>query len=63
MKFHTILASQLMAYSSSSMYISPVNGFRVRINLASHIMISRDGYSGTHKIISQDTKEYKAYIS
>ena len=63
LKFHIMLASQLIAYSSSSIYISPVDGFRVRTNLVSHIMISRDGYSGTHEIISRDTKECKAYMS
>ena len=59
MKFHTKLASQLIAYSSSSKHISPVNGFGVHTNLASHIMISRDGYSGIYELISQDAKECK----
>ena len=63
LKFRTKLALQLMAYSSSSMYISPVDGFGVHTNLVSHIMISRDGCSGTHEMISRDTKECKACMS
>ena len=63
LKFRTKLASQLMAYSSSSTYTSLVDGFRVRTNLASHIMISRDGCSGTHEMISRDAKECKACMS
>src|SRR5436190_1607123 len=43
LKFHTKLASQLMAHSSSSKYITPVDGFGVHINLASHMTISRYG--------------------
>jgi len=41
LKFRTKLASQLMAHSSSSKYTSPADGFGVRTNLVSHIMISR----------------------
>ena len=63
LKFRTKLASQLMAYSSSSTYTSPVDGFGVRTNLVSHIMISRDGCSGTHEMISRDAKECKACMS
>ncbi len=60
MKFRIKLASQLMAHSSSSKHISPVDGFGVRTNLASHIMISRDGCGGTHEVISQEHKVCKA---
>ncbi len=63
LKFHTKLASQLMAHSSSSKYTSPADGFRVHMNLASYIMISQDGCSGIHEMISQDTKECKAYMA
>ena len=63
LKFHTKLASQLMAHSSSSKYTSPADGFGVRTNLASHIMISRDGCSGTYKMISRDAKECKACMA
>jgi len=62
LKFHTKLASQLMAHSSSSKYTSPVDGFGVHTNLASHIMISRDGCGGTHEVISQEHKACKACI-
>ena len=63
MKFRTKLASQLMAYSSSSKHTSPADGFGVRTNLASHITISRDGCSGTHEMISRDAKECKACMA
>ena len=63
LKFRTKLASQLMAHSSSSKYTSPVDGFGVHMNLISHIMIRRDGCSGTHEIISRDAKECKAYMT
>ena len=63
LKFRTKLASQLMAYSSSSNHISPVDGFRVHTNLTSHIMISRDGCSGIHELISRDAKECKACMA
>ena len=52
MKFRIKLASQLMAHSSSSKYISLVDGFGVHINLISHITTGRDGYGGTHKVLS-----------
>jgi len=63
LKFRTKLASQLMAYSSSSKHTSPADGFGVRTNLASYITISRDGCSGTHEMISQDAKECKACMA
>src|SRR6266480_7331653 len=63
LKFRTKLASQLMAYSSSSKYTSPVNGFRVRINLVSHVTTGRDGYGGTHEVLSQNGKACKAYMA
>ena len=63
LKFYIKLASQLMAHSSSSKYISLVNGFGVHINLASYIMISRDGCGGTHEVISQEHKACKAYMT
>ena len=52
-----------MAYSSSSKYTSPVNGFGVRTNLVSHVTISRDGCGGTHEVISQDGKACKACMA
>ncbi len=63
LKFRTKLASQLMAHSSSSTYTSPVDGFGVRTNLASHVTISTDGCGGTHKVISQEHKVCKAYMA
>ncbi len=60
MKFRTKLASQLMAHSSSSKYTSPVDGFGVHTNLTAHI---RDGYSGTHEVISREHKECKACMA
>jgi hypothetical protein len=60
LKFRTKLASQLIAYSSSSKYTSLINGFRVRTNLRNYIIISRNSYNRTHDIISKSTKEYKA---
>ena len=63
MKFRTKLASQLMAHSSSSKYISPVDGFGVRINLASHVTTSRDGCGGTHEVLSRDRKACKACMA
>ena len=63
MKFHTKLASQLIAYSSSSKYTSPVDGFGVRTNLASHVTTSRDGCGGIHKVLSQDGKACKACMA
>ena len=60
LKFHTILALQLMAYSSSFKHISPVDGFGVRTNLAAHV---RDGCSGTHEVISREHKECKACMA
>ena len=45
------------------MYISPVNGFGVRTNLVSHIMINRDGCCGTHEVISREPKECKACMA
>ena len=52
LKFHTKLALQLMAHSSSSKYTPPIDGFGVRTNLASHVTISRDGCGGIHEVIS-----------
>jgi hypothetical protein len=63
LKFRARLASQLMAHSSSSNYTSPVDGFGIRTNLASHITISRDGCSGTHEMISRDAKACKACMA
>ena len=63
LKFRTKLASQLMAHSSSSKYTTPVDGFGVRTNLASHVTISRDGCGGTHEVISQEHKECKACMA
>ena len=63
LKFRTKLASQLMAHSSSSKYTSPADGFGVHTNLVSHIMINRDGCSGTHEAISQEPKECKACMA
>ena len=63
MKFRTKLASQLIAHSSSSMHTSLVDGFGVHINLASHIMISSDGCSGIHEVLSQEYKPCKAYMA
>src|SRR5947207_6692755 len=63
LKFRTKLASQLMAHSSSFKYISPVDGFGVRTNLASHITTGRDGYGGTHEVLSQDGKACKACMA
>ena len=63
LKFRTKLASQLMAYSSSSKYTSPVDGFGVHTNLASHVTISRDGCGGIHEVISQDGKACKACMA
>ena len=63
LKFHTKLASQLMAHSSSSKYITPVDGFGVRTNLVSHVTISRDGCGGIHEVISQDGKACKACMA
>ena len=63
LKFHIKLASQLMAHSSSSKYTSPVDRFGVHINLVSHITTSRDGYRGTHEVLSWDGKACKAYMA
>src|SRR6266480_1177968 len=63
LKFHTKLASQLMAHSSSSKYTCPVDGFGVHINLASHVTTSREGCRGIHEVISQDGKACKAYMA
>src|SRR5437667_11011837 len=52
-----------MAYSSSSKYTSPVDGFGVRTNLASHVTTSRDGCEGIHKVLSQDGKACKACMA
>ena len=50
--FHEKLAEQLMAHSSSSKHTSPVDGFGVRTNLASHVTTSREGCGGIHVVIS-----------
>ncbi len=63
LKFRTKLALQLMAYSSSSKYTPPVDGFGVRTNLVSHVTISRDGCGGIHEVISRDGKECKACMA
>ena len=63
LKFRTKLALQLMAYSSSPKYTSPVDGFGVRTNLTSHVTTSKDGCSGTHEVISQEHKACKAYMA
>src|SRR5437667_10664525 len=63
LKFRTKLASQLMAHSSSSKYTSPVDGFRVRTNLTSHVTTSREGCRGIHEVISQDAKACKACMA
>ncbi len=52
LKFRTKLASQLIAHLSSSKHTSPVDGFRVHINLALHVATSRDGCGGIHEVIS-----------
>jgi len=38
--FHEKLAEQLMAHPFSSEHTSPVDGFGVRTNLASHVAIA-----------------------
>ena len=63
LKFRTKLASQLMAYSSSSKYTAPVDGFGVRINLASHVTTGRDGCGGIHEVLSRDGKPCKACMA
>jgi len=63
LKFRTKLASQLMAYSSSSKYTSPVDGFGVRTNLVSHVTTGRDGCGGTHEVLSQNGKACKACMA
>ncbi len=63
LKFRTKLASQLMAHSSSSKHTSPIDGFGVRTNLASHITVGRDGCGGTHEVISREHKECKACMA
>ena len=63
LKFHIKLASQLMAYSSSFKYTTPVDRFGVHMNLASYVMVSRDGCGGVHEVISQDGKECKACMA
>jgi hypothetical protein len=63
LKFRIKLASQLMSHSSSPKHTSPVDGFGVRTNLVSHIIISRDGCGGTHEVISQEPKECKACMA
>ncbi len=60
LKFHTKLALQLIAHSSSFKHTSPVDGFGVRTNLAVHI---RDGCCGTHEVISREHKECKACMA
>ena len=60
MKFRTKLALQLMAHSSSFKHTSLVDGFGVHTNLAAHV---RDGYSGTHEVISREHKECKACMA
>src|SRR6266513_1156154 len=63
LQFRTKLASQLMAYSSSSKYTPPVDGFGVRTNLASHVTTRRDGCGGTHEVLSQNGKACKACMA
>ncbi len=63
MKFRTKLASQLMAYSSSSKYTPPVDGFGLRTNLASHVTATRDGCGGIHEVISREHKACKACMA
>ena len=63
LKFHTRLASQLMAYSSSFKYTSPVDGFGIHTNLVSHVTTSRDGCGGIHEVLSQDVKPCKACMA
>jgi len=63
LKFRTKLASQLMAHSSSSKHTSPVDGFGVHTNLASHVTTSRDGCGGTHEVLSRDGKACKACMA
>jgi hypothetical protein len=61
--FREKLAEQLMAHSSSSKYTSPVDGFGVRTNLASHVTTSRDGCGGIHEVLSRDGKVCKACMA
>ncbi len=63
LKFRIKLALQLMAYSSSPKYTSPVDGFGVRTNLTSHVTTSKDGCSGTHEVISREHKACKACMA
>ena len=63
LKFRKKLASQLMAHASSSKHISPIDGFGVRTNLKTHIIISKNGCSGIHEPISQTANECKACMA
>ena len=63
LKFRIKLASQLMAHSSSSKYTSPVDGFRVHINLTLYVTIHRDGCGGIHEVLSQNGKACKACMA
>jgi len=63
LKFRTKLASQLMANSSSSKHTTPVDGFGVRTNLASHVTTDKDGCGGTHEVLSRDGKPCKACMA
>jgi len=63
LQFRKKLASQLMAYSSSFKYTSPIDGFGVRTNLKNHIITSGNGCNGTHDVISQSAKECKACMA
>ena len=61
--FREKLAEQLIAHSSSSEHTSPVDGFGVRTNLASHVTTSRDGCGGIHEVLSRDGKVCKACMA
>jgi hypothetical protein len=63
LKFRKKLASQLMAYSSSSKYISLIDGFGVRTNLKNYIITIRNGCSRIYEYISRTANECKACMT
>jgi hypothetical protein len=52
-----------MIYLFSFKYISLINGFGVRINLKTYIIMSRNGCNEIYEVISWTTGECKAYMT
>ena len=61
--FRMMLATELMAHSSSSKHTDPLDGYGVQTNLQSHVVERVDGCGGTHEILLKTGKECKACMA